>query len=991
MNVFKWDKYNKIKRAGVEIGGRPYLLSEAETPAFIQKYGGGKSLEQLGAYGGSTSATSVDTARLLQLQTEEQQNVAARQFQEQQRLANEGLAAQPVAPEPTFQAAGFKEPISTTKYYKGGKEIDPTKYTNLQPGTSDFENYLKEQKIFSTTYGGTEGAKASSIKAATAQTGQQVSTGTPAEQRDLQNFAGQSLQQIADQGYQVSGDKVYSNGKLIGTTTPTEQAPTKLSQADELQIALGRGTPEDLKNIQFAKDSGLLATMTSADGTKKVQVAIGSQKANDLFGQGYTLGDKPGGGTLTSKEIANVTKVDITDMAGDTGKTGSVADEGVASATEEVSNLESRIEELENLSKAPETDTSKTVDQLLEDAGISAGELTGRGDMQATEEDKRQIEEKRDLMATTAKELKKKLASIKALEASFNLENQIEEGRPQTLSRLRGQQAQNYKMFLAQKNLLVSEASYLEADLLGQQGEIEAAQNAANRAVDLEYSDRQAEFNAKINQLNILIPQLDKEELRYANNFKFALQEEANALAEQKQAKKDEISRDISMLSGGYTYVKTPAERDSLIAKGYNIVEVGGKTYAKPPEKGKFQLSYDPLSGESIVFNPETGGLSGGQVATSTGEVLDISNYATDPAHPSAIQSLLDTIGQFNTPEDIDNYIKSVSPDSSITSDMIQKASEENQISWESLVAMLQHESALGTSNVAENNNNVGGITWTGTNGQKGTARPSAEGGNYVRYDTLQEGINAVASNLSRRVVSPAQSAQQGYQPTGNVVLDGLVQGALDNPENLKTYSQAQKTAVTATLAKQGLSVYPPGGSIVGEENLREAILSLSAGQQESAFSAIASFKNAEDILDLLDKGVETGPIAGRKLTGIDIAGFPITPGEQALGKSTKEQDEMLASMTAFSANFIKAISGVAVSAKEYERLMNALPSVNRQENVNRNSLRALLDTIQNKYGLQLGMDLSFLRKEEGGDNINNLINNLSPEQLQELKNEELI
>jgi len=42
----------------------------------------------------------------------------------------------------------FKDkPIDTTKYYKNGKEIDPTKFVNLQPGTQEFKNYLQEQGI----------------------------------------------------------------------------------------------------------------------------------------------------------------------------------------------------------------------------------------------------------------------------------------------------------------------------------------------------------------------------------------------------------------------------------------------------------------------------------------------------------------------------------------------------------------------------------------------------------------------------------------------------------------------------------------------------------------------------------------------------------------------------------------------------------------------------------------------------------------------------
>lgn len=152
--------------------------------------------------------------------------------------------------------------------------------------------------------------------------------------------------------------------------------------------------------------------------------------------------------------------------------------------------------------------------------------------------------------------------------------------------------------------------------------------------------------------------------------------------------------------------------------------------------------------------------------------------------------------------------------------------------------------------------------------------------------------------------------------------------------------------------------------------DVKAAIDNLPVGQQENAFAAVASFKNAADIIALLDKGVETGPISGRQLTGISLdlpfteSDLPITPGTQALGKSTPEENQLLAAMTAFSANFIKSISGVAVADAEFKRLMNALPGINRQEEVNRDSLKSLLNAIQNKYETQLGIDLEQLKPE---------------------------
>lgn len=52
-----------------------------------------------------------------------------------------------------------------------------------------------------------------------------------------------------------------------------------------------------------------------------------------------------------------------------------------------------------------------------------------------------------------------------------------------------------------------------------------------------------------------------------------------------------------------------------------------------------------------------------------------------------------------------------------------------------------------GTSNLAKTDSNYFGMTWTGNNGQKGTARP--EGGNYVHYDNLAQSVEAYGKLLS--------------------------------------------------------------------------------------------------------------------------------------------------------------------------------------------------------------------------------------------------
>ena len=143
---------------------------------------------------------------------------------------------------------------------------------------------------------------------------------------------------------------------------------------------------------------------------------------------------------------------------------------------------------------------------------------------------------------------------------------------------------------------------------------------------------------------------------------------------------------------------------------------------------------------------------------------FDMGNYATDPSYVQALGGLVSTIGKFNAPQDVTDYISKIQPNSPINFDMIAETSQKYGIPWEMLVGLTQKESLLGTSGVAKKDNNLGGITWSqayqdehpGTS--KGSARP--EGGNYVKFLTPQDGLDAVGQNLQGRKTAESQTAE---------------------------------------------------------------------------------------------------------------------------------------------------------------------------------------------------------------------------------------
>ena len=178
----------------------------------------------------------------------------------------------------------------------------------------------------------------------------------------------------------------------------------------------------------------------------------------------------------------------------------------------------------------------------------------------------------------------------------------------------------------------------------------------------------------------------------------------------------------------------------------------------------------DPNTGQDVkrsyIFDARTGGLTpvdfdfkGGATVTSGEHIYDFSTYATDPDHPVNVQSIVEGIGKLSSIDQVGEYINKFAIDSPITQEMISIASEENGVSWEILMALMQQESGIGKSNVATKNNNPGGITWTETYAanhpgtEQGTARPGTEGGFYVKFPTMQDGVNAVAEQIATREI----------------------------------------------------------------------------------------------------------------------------------------------------------------------------------------------------------------------------------------------
>jgi len=189
-------------------------------------------------------------------------------------------------------------------------------------------------------------------------------------------------------------------------------------------------------------------------------------------------------------------------------------------------------------------------------------------------------------------------------------------------------------------------------------------------------------------------------------------------------------------------------------------------------------FAFNPLTTEAVEVNPFGASVSGRKITTGEHQ-YDMSTYAADPSYVVSLNKLVGGIGKFENEEQLTNYLQK--KNSTITTQMVQNASSKYEVPWEMIVGVLEKESLLGTSNVAVKNNNPGGITWSETyqtnhpEVTKGTLRPPAEGGNYVKFNTMQGGVNAVVEQIAKREIA----RPEGYflkEKLKNLATSGSVQ-----------------------------------------------------------------------------------------------------------------------------------------------------------------------------------------------------------------------
>jgi flagellum-specific peptidoglycan hydrolase FlgJ len=184
--------------------------------------------------------------------------------------------------------------------------------------------------------------------------------------------------------------------------------------------------------------------------------------------------------------------------------------------------------------------------------------------------------------------------------------------------------------------------------------------------------------------------------------------------------------------------------------------------------------------------------------------------YATDPYYASKITSTVASIGgehSMKSAKDIEQIIKARSKgldDKQIAdiSSAIYKSSTENGID----PTLLLGSTLLETGNFSNiKSGNYGGVTWDPSMGEdkKGHARPSNEGGYYVKFDSIKDSFDAQAKIWAKHRVKP-----------DNMIESDPNAGKYPTDENLIRYEskktvtpsipRVQNTDIPSTMQKTG-------------------------------------------------------------------------------------------------------------------------------------------------------------------------------------------
>lgn len=439
----------------------------------------------------------------------------------------------------------------------------------------------------------------------------------------------------------------------------------------------------------------------------------------------------------------------------------------------------------------------------------------------------------------------------------------------------------------------------------------------------------------------------EKTQLVEAGNLQFKVMEYANTLRKDQQ---DALAGTIEMFLGegidipdamaqqyaSLSGINPQAFKDGLaaavVAKAKSIALDNAYKQAQIDNASKPDLntvgtdeegnpifgSYDP---STKTWKPIVISGSSASFTDANGTAWNVAGWAAnDKSKQASMQAIADKIGKV-TDANIEEKVKQFTP--GLTADMIRKSSEKSGVSWEAIMTMAAQESLGGNSNVAKKNNNYGGLTFNNQEwikefgGSKGTARPAAEGGNYIKFATPQAGLDAMAVLMAQygtvnvdtkkdsqlaSVIAQVKSgkvkiSEVADEPKGfrNKVIAGLGTDAISNPET--TAKLKDMEAVANSVLNDSYLKNIIGANKVGRFSLTNWV----TGDKQTVISNLERLISNESLKSLIEakaQGATFGALSDKELdilssAATSLAGYRVydDAGKKVIGYQGNQDD----------------------------------------------------------------------------------------------------
>lgn len=276
------------------------------------------------------------------------------------------------------------------------------------------------------------------------------------------------------------------------------------------------------------------------------------------------------------------------------------------------------------------------------------------------------------------------------------------------------------------------------------QGNISTAQSLAQKATDLKFAPLEADLANKKTILENLGTKLG-----------YAEAEKITAKQNLISAKKDDYNNALSTLQQA---IQNGAPQDIVtkLATDPNLTYAQVLSTVPNQYIGKDKFAVAPYGGQ--IYNTITGQVQSAGTSSPSGVVgavspngiingYNITSYATDPNHESAVNNLYNNItgiaggSIISDAKTAQSVISNLSPNSPITGQMVLDSANKYGVDPNLMIALMAQDSSLQTKGLALSTNNPGNVG-------------NDDAGNTKKFPTLQAGVDAVANWLSNHNTS---------------------------------------------------------------------------------------------------------------------------------------------------------------------------------------------------------------------------------------------